>query len=318
MSAVKRVVLPVLLPALLAFTCLMCGEDDLGKITQDMRDRLGDALGFDDGEYFEGPPPAEHAGDAAYPQITDSSFPESLEQGESFEITLVTDFTDIASVKGAVVYVEDAENHIRIQKELVAGVDYKLMATGNLPGGDAGGGHMILTGTVTDEMDDLWGHEYRLIIAMLNTDDEVGNYVTWKLELPRLEKEASEGEGEGESDGDASGYYALLCNSDEFDCSESDSQEVWACQNNTTICNNACPSGYQDEEGAQENVNCINCCFKNELVDVCDETQYNECWACFYYVYDMESGKSGTREEAYQTAQEQWDAYSSTASGCVE
>jgi len=319
----------ILIPLLIAFSllfCAKCGEgDDLGRITQEMRDKLGDALGFDGGEYFDGPPPEEHAGDSAFPQITDFSAPDELEQGEEFEIVLVTDFASIDEIKGAVVYVEDAQNHVRIKKELVAGVDFKLAATGNLPGGDgqASESHMVLSGSVTEEMDELWGHKYSIFIGMLTADDEVGNYVTWGLELPRLEKEASEGEsegeGEGESDGDASGIVILRCKSDEFSCSDSQAQEVWDAQNNANTCNTTtCDSSYNTQEEAAVYSNCISCCFKNELTEAVDKEQYVECWACFYYVYEMQSGSSGTKEEAYGKATEQWDAYEYSAAACVE
>ncbi len=301
-------------------------DDDVGEITKDMRNRLADALGFDNADLEEGEPPEEHDGESDYPQITSIEFPDQLYPGLDFEIKITTDFTNTEDIKGAVVYVEDADNYLVVEESVQARDSlfkkFKLIATGDLPGG---GAEMVLSGELDRDSDDLLDFEYDLQIALMNSDEEVGNYHDWEVEL--VEKDDyddddsdSDSHYDGDYndyDGDYNGYDSYACRSDRFDCSDSQAQMTYQALSNTSQCQAVCNPGEVTEENAEEYQNCVYCCYQDNMIPV-GEDSYVECVACWDFVADSEHEDPEADENiARQNASDSWSSITVNASECV-
>jgi len=181
MKHVVRLALLALLLALGFSGFSRCSpEQDEGDIARAMAERLSDALDFEDGHTEEGPPPEDHAGDPAYPQIVDMEAPLELDLGELFTIRLFTDFADTSRIAGAIVHVDLAEGHIVIVAPY-SDVDGFLQLEGRLR-----------------EDPRIQGRPFLVYIGLQDVNGAVGNYVEWRLNV------ASEEEADASADAEES------------------------------------------------------------------------------------------------------------------
>ncbi len=166
----------------LAFT-LSCGEeDDLDKISEEMSNRLTDALMFDDRTIKEGRAPAVSDSPGA-PEADSVTAPGQLALGQDFSIVFFSDSVEADDIAGAVVWVDGASKYLEVSGEF-----------------NSESASMTLSGYL-EEDDELAGEKFSVLVALINNDGEVGNYFEWELEI--LEKE--------EEDGDISGKIPLAC-----------------------------------------------------------------------------------------------------------
>ena len=155
--------------ALAGWALLTCSDsgDNAADISDDLADRLTDALDFEDGEVSEHPPPEEHANNSDFPQVTLQNIPTSVAFNTPFSIVLTTTYDQPLRVRGAVVHPLGARRHIVVTKSL-----------------QAIGGIMTLNARLLG-IDDLYDKEITLQIALFNDDGDVGNYVDWTFATPR-------------------------------------------------------------------------------------------------------------------------------------
>ena len=149
--------------------------DDAADLAEDLANRLTEALDFDGGEVQEGQRPPANL-DAEHPQITGlsaTSDAAGLTYGETFTITLTTDFTNESAVTGAVAWVENSTEYLKITPATTPVAD----------------GQMILTGTLYRNWK-LGDRDFVVRMAMMLESGEVGNYETWGLSVRKPAGEA--------------------------------------------------------------------------------------------------------------------------------
>ena len=162
----KRIALLSLLLLLGFAIFLQCApEQDAGDIARALADRLTDALDFENGHPEDGPPPEDHAGDPAYPQIISMDAPSALGLGELFTIRLTTDFADTARIAGALVHVDLAAGHIVVD----APYDEAL-------------GFVQIQGRLREDPR-IQGRPFLVFVGLRDIDGAVGNYVEWRLNV---------------------------------------------------------------------------------------------------------------------------------------
>jgi hypothetical protein len=158
--------------ALCAAAC-SCDEDQKEEdILGALADRLTDALGFEGATVVDGDPPAAHEGDPNYPQVTEHLAPPSLSAGQSFTVSLNSDFARPTEAGGAIVHVEGAGKHLKVASTL----DPEALV-------------MRLRGTLKDDAE-LNGKSFSINLAIFNGSGAVGNYKTWGLEIAKPEESA--------------------------------------------------------------------------------------------------------------------------------
>lgn len=152
---------------------LSCGEeDDLGGISEEMSNRLTEALDFDDRTIKEGGQP-ESSGSSNAPETDSVTAPGELSLGQEFSIVFFSDSVDAEEIAGAVAYVEGASQYLEVDGEF-----------------DSETESMTLTGTLKED-EDLVGEEFSVLVALINNDGEVGNYFEWSLEILEEEEDGS-------------------------------------------------------------------------------------------------------------------------------
>ncbi len=286
----ESIVLIALFVFLISFLGLGCSDDgDSRKVTKELEEQLTESLDFQGGEVVDGPPPAEHAGDSNYPQVTVKSAPSSLEVGQSFTIELQTDFGDLGRILGAIVHVGNADKHIRIEAYV------------------SEDGVMTLEGSL-DFDSEMSGLDYVIRLAMMDMDGEVGNYAEWDLSLPKLKDSK-------DSNYTPTGYG--YCNDGQFDCSTSQSQTVIGQWGDYGTCSQDCQVYVEDTENpdVEGYSSCISCC-NLDFAETVDRSRFVECFACMLYTYD-DSGDMSTPEAARGEAADMYDSISSETEACV-
>lgn len=145
-----------------------CTSQQAGQVSKDLADEMTDSMSFTNGLKVSGAPPVEHKGVAAYPQVTsiDYAGPGTLSPGDTFKLTVTTDFPSKASITGAAVYVWNTEgvytSYIRVSSQADTA------------------GRVELAGTFEDNA---WlktdSQDFRLMVALGTGSSEsfaVGNY----------------------------------------------------------------------------------------------------------------------------------------------
>jgi hypothetical protein len=145
-----------------------CTSQQAGQVSKDLADQMTDSMSFTNGLKVSGAPPVEHKGVAAYPQVTSIDYdgPGTLSPGDTFKLTVKTDFPTRASISGAAVYVWNTE-----------GVYTSYIMVSSVANAD---GKVELSGTFTDNA---WlntdSQDFRLMVALGTGASEsfaVGNY----------------------------------------------------------------------------------------------------------------------------------------------
>ena len=178
-------VIMALVAGLSLFWYACSSGDDAADLAEDLANRLTDALDFDGGEVQEGErPPANE--DAEHPQITGlsaTSDTDGLTYGESFTLTLTTDFVNESTIIGAVAWVENSSEYLKIIPTSIPVTD----------------GEMMLTGTLNRNWK-LGDRDFVIKMAMMLENGEVGNYQAWGLNVRKPAGEAGGcvGQCEGE------------------------------------------------------------------------------------------------------------------------
>ncbi len=153
----------VVLLVLLGMSGYGCQKgSDSEKIAQELADKLSDAFDFENSTDETGTPPeGSDASDVA--QISHMNAPSNLQLGEVFTVDLATDFQDPSVVVGAIVYVHDSQNHIKIWGHPI-------------------NGQLQLAGLLRDDKD-LLGKDFVIDVAFLMVDGRVGVYHQWQLHI---------------------------------------------------------------------------------------------------------------------------------------
>lgn len=196
--------------ALLVFVPLLgCSSDgDSEEIAGELADRLTDALAFEGGTVKAGDPPAANEGDEAYPQTTEAATPGKLTKNQSFTVTLHSNFVEVDKVVGAIIHVDGSSKYIEISQD-----------PENLAGARADDTLIMnLLGELLDDAE-LFGESFDIMVALLDTDGNVGNYWPWGLEVE---------EGGSETDGDEETAPVTTFSSD---ISPIVSNSCWNCHN---------------------------------------------------------------------------------------
>ena len=154
------------------FAC--SGGSDSEKVTKALANRLSTVLQIDGAQLKTGTPPTENPGDSAFPQVKELKTEPTLEIGSSFSVTIVGETDAPESVAGAIVAVDLAESYFEVSQEY-----------------DAKNNQMVLTGTLAFDYE-IPGKTYSIRFALLNEDGEVGNYLTWDAEIPKVDDEICE------------------------------------------------------------------------------------------------------------------------------
>jgi len=154
-----------LLLVALGFLAACGGEDDVGKVSKELSNRLTEALAFDGGEVKDGEAPPENSGDSSIPQIAELDAPASLSIGESFKLTITGQVEDPETVVGAVVAVELADKYIEIESAY-----------------DVETNVMELNGSI-DSDEELKGYDFNIYVGLLDRQGRVGNYYLWELNV---------------------------------------------------------------------------------------------------------------------------------------
>jgi len=164
--------------ALASLLVIQCsgGDDELSPT--ELADRLTSALDFKDGSDQPGDPPEEHAGDAAFPQVTDVNAPATVAPGAAVVLDLMTDFADTGRIGGAVLQVSNATGHIRVSTPYSA-------ATSSVR----------IQGSLTRDAE-IAGRAFSVRLGLLDDAGAVGNYATWQVNV-------SAGDGDSDTDVDS-------------------------------------------------------------------------------------------------------------------
>ena len=216
-SSMKRLMLFIFL-GFLALLLVSCNHSDTKKIQKALEDRLTDSLAFDNATAVEGDPPPANSDGSVAPQVTAMDAPETLAMGQSFSLWITTDFADYASIAGAVVHVQNADHYLKITQSM------------NEPT------RMELTGKLLVD-EELGGHEFTIRIAFRKQDGTVGNYWSWKLNVPVLHDDTC-----------ISGNKRCNGNLVEI-CEEGAWTTYQKCQSGYTCISNECQPGGGDNDG---------------------------------------------------------------------
>jgi|GEM_PF-5553900 len=163
-------VLAAIVLCLGAMALLTCADDnaDVAEISEELADRLTDALEFEDGEVQPDPPPPEHANNSEYPQVSIQSRPSVLAFNTPFSIVLSGDYAQPARVRGAVIHVAGTRRHILVSKVLNP-LDNTMTLSARIIGVAA-----------------LYDKRITIRIALVNDSGDVGNYLHWTFDTPKL------------------------------------------------------------------------------------------------------------------------------------
>ncbi|RJO63244.1 MAG: hypothetical protein C4523_20990 [Myxococcales bacterium] len=324
----KRIFPVVFLVALLlawasAFHACQEDDQDAADIAVALADDLTDSLEFDDSTMKKAPPPEEHDGEPAYPQITGSELPETLVADEDFTIRLSSDFSNAEQVIGAVVWVEGAEYYYEVYATL-SDPGYpspydpaarQRFAVGNLiPGNQL----MEIVGRLKEEPS-IAGESFVVKIGMLRDDGQVGNYIDWDLTIPEDTDGDNTGDGDGIGDGDVDwNSWAYSCTTAEFDCGENEFiDDIQPAYVSLNACLQNCPQNPETQEEIDEYTRCYSCCVEDFKVGV-TERRFVECYGCLHYQANpYDDSEDVTIDEARTEYQDEWDGLEETASGCV-
>jgi hypothetical protein len=139
-----------------------CGSQNSGDVSKDLADKLTDSMDFQNGTKKAGTKPLEHAGDTAYPQVTNVL----VEQGGSLYETTFTwrvEYTyggPVTEITGAIVHVASAYAYFDVKQTLTE--------QGQLA---------VLTGTFKAASDSIIGKSFTIEVALYNASG-AGNYYT--------------------------------------------------------------------------------------------------------------------------------------------
>ncbi len=166
---------------------------DARALANALTDELTQEMQFDNGTLVEGPPPVEHAGDPAFPQVLTQPLdnanripgkPIQIFPGEKFEIQIQTDFPRQSEIVGAVIHVIQANQ----QDEATDHIEIIFPPTKFTPPPITDDGRVTLTGVVQDTTD-IAGASFYLMVALMRKDPNtgetgVGNYLPFFKSVP--------------------------------------------------------------------------------------------------------------------------------------
>lgn len=139
-----------------------CKAQSTATITQELSDDLTDNMNFQNGTKVSGTPPQENKGSTTAPQVTVAyKGPATLSPGDSFTLTLTTDYAQPGAVDGAVVYVDNVDKVY----------DRYIKVTQSISGGA-----MVLTGTIEANSWLLYDSATFGLKVGLASGSKVGNY----------------------------------------------------------------------------------------------------------------------------------------------
>ncbi len=165
----------LMLPSLMLVACSSGGGDsDDDDIQKELENKLTSALEFDGGEVVEGAPPEGESGDGA-PQVESLEAPAELRLGQGFTVSIESDYATPEDVDKAIVYIEGADNHIRVPGHLLEDMQSFIME---------------LAGNLKDDPD-LKGKTFTVKYALQTSDGHTGLYREMTLKVMDVEAQVT-------------------------------------------------------------------------------------------------------------------------------